>query len=348
MAGPRGYHSYRGRSSKGKTVLAVILVLVILVSVGFMMVQERIVYDETGTPHLALPEKEQEAPPPGEEPVNITIRQLEKGRPLQAMQLGEDPAAWLAEVEAAGACNAFAVTVTAPGGQLRYPFAGASAVSGASVAKTAAAAAETLPALLEDGRYVIARVSCLRSGGVARSNEEFMGLKNTGGYIFYDGNNENWLDPSKQATRDYLCDLVVECADLGFDEILLTDLTYPTVGKLDKIDYGSDDAYGTQAAYNTAQIAALLAAVKDALGDRDVKLSLELSEAVLGNDGVDETAGIDLWNTLMDRLDRVYVPTAEDRVDAMVSDALKDGVLVPELTAMPTTTEYKSYLLLQG
>ena len=30
MAGPRGYHSYRGRSSKGKLVLAVLLVLVIL------------------------------------------------------------------------------------------------------------------------------------------------------------------------------------------------------------------------------------------------------------------------------------------------------------------------------
>ena len=347
MAGPRGYHSYRGRSPKWKIVLAVLLVLVILGSVGFMMVQERIVYDETGTPHLMVPEKKKEDPPPEEEPVNITIQQTEKNQRLQAVQLGDDPAAWLAEVEAAGGQNAFAVTVKAPGGQLRYPFAEASAVSGASAAKTAAASAEALPALLEGGRYVIARISCLRDGGVARSNVETMGLKNTGGYIFYDGNNENWLDPSKQATRDYLCALAVECADLGFDEILLTDLTYPTVGKLDKIAYGSDPAYGTQAAYNTEQIANLLAAVKDALGDRDVKLSLELSEAVLGNDGVDETAGIDLWNTLMARLDRVYVPTAEDRVDAMVTDA-EEGVLIPELTAVPTTTVYQSYLLLRG
>ena len=200
---------------------------------------------------------------------------------------------------------------------------------------------------MEGEWYTVARISCLRDSGVARGNVETMGLKNTGGYIFYDGNNENWLDPSKQATRDYLCALAVECADLGFDEILLTDLTYPTVGKLDKIAYGSDPAYGTQAAYNTEQIANLLAAVKDALGDRDVKLSLELSEAVLGNDGVDETAGIDLWNTLMARLDRVYVPTAEDRVDAMVTDGLEDGVLVPELTDVPAAAEYQCYLLLR-
>ena len=68
MAGPRGYHSYRGRSPKWKIVLAVLLVLVILGSVGFMMVQERIVYDETGTPHLMVPEKKKEDPPPEEEP----------------------------------------------------------------------------------------------------------------------------------------------------------------------------------------------------------------------------------------------------------------------------------------
>ena len=119
------------------------------------------------------------------------------------------------------------------------------------------------------------------------------------------------------------------------------------MGKLDKIAYGFDPNYGTQDAYNTEQIANLLAAVKEALGDRNVKLSLELSETVLGNEGVDETAGIDLWNTLMARLDRIYVPTVEDRVDAMVTDGLEDGVLVPELTDVPAAAEYQCYLLLR-
>ena len=348
MAGPRGYHSYRGRGSKGKIVLAVLLVLVILASVGFMMMQKYIVYDETGTPKLELPEQAEGSPPPEEEePLNITIQEQEKPALLQAVELGDDPADWEAELAASGGQNAFCVTMKASGGQLRYPFESAAAVAGAAVAGTAAQAAEVLPALLEGERYSVARISCLRDGGVARSNVQAMGLMNTGGYIFYDGNNENWLDPSKQATRDYLCDLAAECADLGFDEILLTDLTYPTIGKLDKIAYGFDAASGTQSAYNTEQIAKLLAAVKTALDGRDVKLSLELSETVLGNDGVDETAGIDLWNTLMEQLDRVYVPTAEDRVDAMVTAELENGVLVPELTGVPTTTQYRCYLLLR-
>ena len=43
MAGPRGYHNYRGRNSKGKTVLAVVLVLVILAALGFLALQRYII-----------------------------------------------------------------------------------------------------------------------------------------------------------------------------------------------------------------------------------------------------------------------------------------------------------------
>lgn len=75
----------------------------------------------------------------------------------------------------------------------------------------------------------------------------------------------------------------MECADLGFDEILLTDLTYPTMGKLDKIDYGSADGFTDQAAYQAEQIAGLLQTVQEALAGRNVKLSLELPETVYEN-----------------------------------------------------------------
>ena len=95
MAGPRGYHSYRGRGSKGKAVLAAVLVLVILASVGFIMLQKYIVYDETGTPHLMLPEKppEQTAPEKEEEPVDLKIQAPETRMParVQALALAETP-----------------------------------------------------------------------------------------------------------------------------------------------------------------------------------------------------------------------------------------------------------------
>ena len=57
MGGSKGYRSYRGRTSKGKIALAVLLVLIILAAVGFLWLQEYIVYDRDGSFHLELPWK---------------------------------------------------------------------------------------------------------------------------------------------------------------------------------------------------------------------------------------------------------------------------------------------------
>ena len=343
----RGYSNYRGRRPKWKTLVVVLLVLVILAAVGFMVMQRFIVYDDMGVPQMTLPGMERPQPQnPQLGEVDITI---EEGEPeqqaavqtLRAFQLGDDPAAW-EETLASSGRQAFCVTVKAAGGQLRYPF--DVSVAGQVRADTAAAAEEALRALLNSGGYSIARISCLRDGSVARANVETMSLKNTGGFVFYDGNNENWLDPAKEATRGYLSALAVECADLGFDEILLTDLSYPTGGKLDKIAYG-DPGSVSQAAWNAEQINQLVAAVKTALGDRDVQVSMEVPETVLENGGVDETAGIDLRGRLQEQLSRVYVPTTAEQAEAF-SAMLADGMLVPELTAAPAD-ESRSYLLLE-
>ena len=90
MTRSRGYHSYRGRTPKWKVVLAIVLVLVILGAVGFMVLQEHIVYDGTGTPHLRLPQQETEdtgTPPEEEEPVEVVIQEPEGPREIHAFSL---------------------------------------------------------------------------------------------------------------------------------------------------------------------------------------------------------------------------------------------------------------------
>lgn len=339
----RGYSSYRGRKSKWKIAVAGLLVLIILGAVGVMLLQRFVVYDDMGVPQLSLPgaEKEQpRIPAPGE--VDITFEEEEPEQAevelLQAVQLGRDPALWEAELAAARQ-PAFCVTVKASGGQLQYPFAAGAA--GQVRSNTAAAAAEALPNLLNGEAYRIARLSCLWDGSVARANVETMGLKNTGGFLFYDGSNTNWLDPAKEATRAYLSALAVECADMGFDEILLTDLSYPTEGKLDKIAYGDPNA-AVRYDWNAEQMAGLVAVIRESLGDRPVKLSVELSASVLENGGMDEIAGIDLeqW----EQIDCIYVPAATAQTE-MLQAAVPDGVLlIPEVESVPA--EEVSYLLM--
>ena len=311
MTRSRGYHSYRGRTPKWKVVLAIVLVLVILGAVGFMVLQEHIVYDGTGTPHLRLPQQETEdtgTPPEEEEPVEVVIQEPEGPREIHAFSL---PAQALTQqtVEAALAepqaeCNAVAVTLKDSAGLVYFDAAGA--VSG--TVRTEADTTAALEALTgQEDLYTVARISCFHDPKAANAEVESMGLKNTGGYIFYDGNNSQWLYPAKPEARQYLTGIIREAAALGFDEILLTDVSYPTEGKLDKIAYGEVD--------RQAQLGAFLAEVRLALEGYDVTLSVELPETAVLN-GAEETSGASLAQ-FAPHVDRLYAVTTSDRTTAL-------------------------------
>lgn len=136
------------------------------------------------------------------------------------------------------------------------------------------------------------------------------------------------LDPSKPAARQYLCGLAKELAETGFDEILLTDVSYPTEGKLDKIAYGET---GKVQNLNT-----FLDEMRAALAEYDVKLSIELPAAAV-SEGSDSQAGLTLAD-IAPRVDRIYAVTTEDQISALsqaVSAASAETEFVPELAAAP-------------
>lgn len=153
MGGTKGYRSYRGRTSKGKIALAVLLVLIILAAVGFLWLQEYIVYDRDGSFHLELPWKtetppaEEEVPP---EDVEITIQEPEKPKALAAFSASAAPLtqagwkdAWLgASVMSAPAYNAAAVTLKDSTGHIYFAATGAAAGTVSTAEDTAAALAE--------------------------------------------------------------------------------------------------------------------------------------------------------------------------------------------------------------
>lgn len=334
MAGPRGYRNYRGRTPKWKIALAVVLVLVILAALAVIAIQQRVVYDETGTPHLPLPWQEQDAAEPPEElgEVDLTIQGPEPREEITAFAAAETPltrdgwAAVRAErlQSASPVYNAAVVTLKDSAGTVYFD--AAAAVSGAvrTAADTDAALADVTgeDALL----FSIARLSCFHDPKAANSDVEGMGLKNTGGYIFYDGNNSQWLDPGKPAARQYLCELAREAAALGFDEILLTDVSYPTEGKLDKIDYGED--------MKEQNLTAFLEELREALEPYSVALSIEVPEAVL-TEGGDSASGLRLAE-LAPRVDRIYAAAAPEQVEAFaaaVEAADASAMFVPELEA---------------
>ena len=207
----------------------------------------------------------------------------------------------------APAWNAAAVTLKDSAGHICFAAAGAAAGTVSTAEDTAAALAE----VTESRYHTIARMSCFLDPIAARADVEGMGLKNTGGYIYYDGNDLNWLDPSKPAARQYLCGLAREIADLGFDEILLTDVGYPTTGPLDKIDYNGAD--------RAESIRTFLEELRSALAEYDVVISIELPAEVL-TAGTDDTAGLVLAD-IAPLVDRIYAVTTADQTPARTAAA---------------------------
>ena len=333
MAGPRGYSSYRGRTPKGKIALAVVLVLIILAAVGFILLQENIFYDETGSPRLNLPWQTTDGQPTedGEEDLqeelDITVQEAKEdiyaftaASPLT--QSGWEEAWTSAPPMSAPPYNAVAVTMKGEDGRIYYD-------SDVAVSGTVETAEDTAAALAEMtgmSYHTIARLSCFLDPLAAKADVEGMGLKNTGGFIFYDGDNLNWLDPSKPAARKYLCDMAAELAGMGFDEILLTNVSYPTVGKIDKIDYNGAD--------RAQSLRLFLEEMRAALAEYDITLSVELPEDVIAA-GQDSVAG-QVLTEIAPLVDRIYAVTGVERLpslEAAVTAANASTDFVPELEA---------------
>lgn len=346
MVGTKGYSSYRGRGPRWKILLAILLVLVIAVAASVIYLQQFLVYSADGSRQIRLPwQTEEKEPPPdgeGETPENqpnidVVVQEPEPEEPKEAVAFSLPAQAltqalWQEAVKPAGT-NAVAVRLKTSNGTVYFN--AANAVSGAVETELDTAAA--LAAITgQEGLHAIASVACLQDFKAANADVEGRGLKNTGGYIFYDGNNSLWLDPAKPGAREYVCALAKEIAELGFDELLLTDFSYPTVGKINKINYNTDVPLANN-------LDLLLSDLNAALEPYDILLSVEVPEAVIA-EGPDTVAGLDL-NRLVSRVDRIYAATTPEQVETLsnlVSQAAgEDGraEFIPELTAdSPTLT----------
>lgn len=359
MVGTKGYSSYRGRGPRWKILLAVLLVLVIAVAASVIYLQQFIVYSADGSRQIRLPWQTEEKQPPlegeGEDPaeapsVDVVVQEPEEPEPKEtvAFSLPAQPlrqSAWgefdtLAFGGGSGAYNAVVIRLKTSNGTIYFD--SANAVSGAVevVNEPGEDPKETALALelfnSREGLHTIASMACLQDFKAANADVEGRGLKNTGGYIFYDGNNSLWLDPAKPGAREYVCALAKEIAEMGFDELLLTDFSYPTVGKINKINYNTEVPLANN-------LDLLLSDLKTALESYEILLSVEIPEAVIA-EGPDTVAGLDL-SRLVSRVDRIYAVTTPEKVESLsnlVSQAAgPEGKteFIPELAAdSPTLT----------
>ena len=90
---------------------------------------------------------------------------------------------------------------------------------------------ELIRQLKEKDVYLIARIPALRDYIFPLKHTSY-GLPVAEGYLWYDENNNYYLDPSKKGTVNWLIDQANELRDLGFDEVVFTDYYVPEAAEI--------------------------------------------------------------------------------------------------------------------
>ena len=91
--------------------------------------------------------------------------------------------------------------------------------------------------LEENNIYPIARIVCFKDPILGGKKPE-LALKKADGSLWRDNKGKTWLNPYNKDTWDYLLELSIEAAKLGFKEIQYDYVRFPTDGPTRLIDYG--------------------------------------------------------------------------------------------------------------
>ena len=329
----RGYRAHRGRR-RGSTVLKVIIVLLLILLVAgilFIVFLGRYVeYTDSGV-RVNLPwlqEGEPEGPAATDPVVIITedpvqspthgqaVRTLDEIGVVEvtAQQLADGSAA---QAVAAAGGNALVVEMKGIDGRLAWVSqTGQAAALGVNAQDDSVAQAVSALAQ-EDGLHLVARISCFRDQALASAGVGGP-LMTQGGNIWYDASGYRWVSPVSQQVRDYLAQLCVELAGMGFDEILLESVGFPDLGETHVLATSENRPEDL-----TGPVAQFLEELSGALADTDAALSVLASqETVLGTD---ELTGM-TPELLSEYAHRVWTDLPEQGIAVLTSSLERAGM----------------------
>lgn len=327
MAKSGGWHgSYRGRSPLRtflKFVIILLAAVLILAVLALVFLQQYIVYSADGI-HLELPFLQNGAataepvgsPEPAEtEPLVVLTPEVVEADWLHAVALPMEAlynGTAQQQISEAGG-NAAVFDMKSDDGSLGYvselPLAISAKVSSGDAAINAA-----IRALNEKEIYTIARVSCFKDHNLSNADHSLAVTTNSG-YRWTDPDGIRWVSPTNETVRQYISDVCVELAQLGFDEILLDNSGYPTEGNLNYIKKGA--AYD-KAAFSTV-ISGFYAQAAAALEAYDTKLSI-LTDGATVMEGKNELSG-QTTDSLVTYADRIWVLGEEQTAAQILEDA---------------------------
>lgn len=305
-----GYDPYHGRS-RGRTVLKVligVLLVLLVVSIAALFFLEPYIHYSIDGVRLELPffqgAEEDPDPPTDTVPIQVATPSPSptpepetdyRGVLLPVSALSDGTA--LTQAEAAGATTVL-FEMKSIDGTLAFE-----TQSALGTARDTDGANETIAQFTAGETETAAYLSCFRDNALPRTDRS-LSIHSSGGN-WWDDQQVRWCSPMSERMRSYITDLCRELAELGFDELVLDNCSFPNRGGTSAIL--SDDNYDPAALTETMET--FFQELEIALTDYpDIQVSVVTSLTVLngGSDG----SGLTL-DLLKQYADRVFVEVPE-------------------------------------
>lgn len=149
-----------------------------------------------------------------------------------------------------------------------------------------------LPALVkklkEHGIYTIARIVAFKDPILAGAKPELM-LKRQDGTGVSESGDLYWVNPFEQGVRDYLTEIALAAADVGFDEVQMDYVRFPSGKGTGELDLGP----AAEGKERTDGITEFLEELNKALKEKGVWLSADVFGVVITNRSDGEYLGQD-------------------------------------------------------
>jgi len=137
--------------------------------------------------------------------------------------------------------------------------------------------------------YTIARVVCFKDERWAAKNPH-LAIRDKAGNQWTDRKGTGWLNPYMRENWDYIAELCLRAAELGFEEIQLDYVRFPADGRLSDIDYGPAGEEQTRAEV----IAEFITFIRDTMLMVGVRTSADVFGIIALSDNDARVIGQDL------------------------------------------------------
>ncbi len=352
----RGYSNYRGRNSFRSRFLFVLIIIFAAAAVIFA--GNRLLFSSDGGLLAKLfDQQEEQTDPPALIIVPSTESSSETVPSSEATTLPEEPiegSAYLRsiylpdatnsealetalELAANGSINAVVIDMKHDDGTLAYISETDFAVTAGVNPEDDESVRSSIASLKDAGLHLIARVSAFKDNIVPRKIQ-YSSVHVRSGVIWLDYNYHTWLDPYSQSACEYISSVSAELCELGFDEILLDHVQFPTVGKTNLLYYEDEATISREEAISSFLDMAGRSVV-DAGGTLSVMLDGDIVYSDIDGSGQELSTLANLSNRLYFTRPENDASTDEPFIPALEAAEISDAVVAVTLDGSETADE---------